>query len=82
MLWFSRNPVLAMIGRTHGMNFVFTQKERQYVKAEYVAYEARDFIFSVPITSDLGCVFLIKYRVKEGLLWQSRRKVSKSGCSD
>src|SRR5580692_10072418 len=64
-----------MLRATGGLNLIAVQEGSQYCEAGYVT---RSRGLDVPIASDLGCVGLSQYRIKDWLMRQSRRKATKA----
>jgi hypothetical protein len=54
-----------------------SQELSSYPESQNISYEARCFIFCVPVTGNLRCVLLAEYRIENRLVRQTRWKTSK-----
>lgn len=64
------NPILSVTRIADRVYFIVVQKGGKHIKLEHVTYEARVGIFSIPVVSNLGCVFLISDWIEKWLTWQ------------
>ena len=71
--FFGRNPQLLMHMIADSMNIKLSDVFVIYGETCYIAFSIA--CFGVPFLRYLTCVFFIQYRIKKGLLRESRRKL-------
>ena len=71
--FFSRNPQLLMHMIADDMNIKFPNVSVIHGETCHISFSIAGF--GVPFFRNLACVFFIQYRIKNGLLRKSRRKL-------